>query len=61
MDNEDKCVTLLMRACANGHTETATLLLNSGANVNLTNNEGNTAMDLAIQNGHVQIQAMLMI
>ncbi len=44
------CVTSLMGACANGHTEVVQRLLSYGADLFLKDNQGRTALDHAVEN-----------
>ena len=43
-----------------GHTEIATILLEHGANINATNNNGATSLMLASQIGHNETIALLL-
>lgn len=43
----------------NGHEDVVKLLIDYGADVNLATQEGWSALDLAIKNGHTKIAEML--
>ena len=43
-----------------GHTDTAKLLLDRGANIDLADNDGKTALDFAAINGHLHIVTLLL-
>ena len=45
-------VTPLHLAASEGHLKVINVLLKKGADVSKTNQEGNNALDLAIDNGH---------
>jgi len=51
--------TALMYATLEGETETVRLLLENGANPNIINNNGDTALSLALRNGHTDIVELL--
>ena len=48
-----------MYASQNDHSETATLLLTHGSDINATNNKGYTSLVLASQNGHTKTATLL--
>ncbi len=56
---EDGQRTALMLASSRGHLEMARLLVERGAQVDTSNEEGETALSLAIKNGHAEIQELL--
>lgn len=52
--------TLLMLTALEGNTSIGELLISRGADVNATNNSGETALSLAAHNGHIRfIQGLL--
>ena len=51
--------TALMYATLEGETEIVRLLLENGANPNIINNNGNTALSLALDNEHTEIAELL--
>jgi hypothetical protein len=56
-DNED--FTILMAVSMRGLPEVAAALIAAGANVNLTNTSGDTALRIAIMYGNVPVEAVL--
>ena len=50
----------LMIACLNGHTETALLLIQNGADVDKQDKDGMSSLMLASQNGHTETAACLL-
>ena len=53
-------VTSLIVAAHNGHTETVSLLLQRGANVNQQDIDGRTSLMMASQNGHTETVLLLL-
>jgi hypothetical protein len=51
--------TALMLAAANDHTETVKLLLDRGADINVRDNEGKTALVWAREKGHPEIVQLI--
>ena len=51
--------TALMQVIINGHTDTAQMLVGAGARRDVKDNDGKTALDLAKQQGHTAIVALL--
>ena len=51
--------TPLYGACWNGHVDAARLVLDNGANVDRTDENGWTPLDIAKENGHSSIVALL--
>ena len=49
----------MMAAALKGHLKTVEVLLGSGANTKTKNNDGLTASDLAIRNGHDDLGLLL--
>lgn len=56
----DGCWTALMYAARNGHLEVVKFLSKNKANVNLTNRNGYTALDIADKQGHEGIVELLL-
>lgn len=56
---DDKGLTPLMCASANGHLNVVQYLIKEGANPNIKNNEGKTALDLAEENRHEEVAEFL--
>ena len=57
---DDKGLTPLMCASANGHLDIVEYLIREiGANPNIKNNEGKTALDLAEENRHEEVAEFL--
>ena len=52
--------TALIWASSRGHRETASLLLDRGADINLKNNDGETALMEASSSGHTEIVSLLL-
>ncbi|XP_067950977.1 transient receptor potential cation channel subfamily A member 1 homolog isoform X2 [Watersipora subatra] len=52
--------SLLHLSCQFGHIDSVTLLLKSGADPHLANNQGLTSIDLAIDNGHRKVVLKLL-
>ena len=52
--------TALMNACWRGHLETVKILVSNGANVNLTNIYGETALKIAAHHKNYNIGAELL-
>jgi ankyrin repeat protein len=48
-----------MRAASSGNVEAVQLLLQASADVNITDDDGNTTMAYAKQGGHVDVMAVL--
>ena len=48
-------LTSLMLACQNGHREAVLLLLDADADIHITNNKGQTALDVVLCSGHADI------
>ena len=55
----DRGSTPLMHATWYGHIEVIEILLNAGANINLQNKRGNTALHFAYENNHEKIWLLL--
>ena len=52
-DVRDQGITALHEACRNGHTEIAEVLIQNGAQVNVTSSLGRTPIHFAAYKGHV--------
>ncbi len=50
----------MYRACLDGRVESARLLIDAGADINLANSSGNTPLSVAARNGHAHIVKMLL-
>ncbi len=50
----------LLEACANGHLEVASVLLEHHARIDVFDETGKTALHLAAANGHLQLTALLL-
>lgn len=50
----------LLRASSNGSTESARVLIEAGADINLANSSGNTPLSVAARNGHIAIVKLLL-
>ncbi|KAI9455689.1 ankyrin repeat-containing domain protein [Lactarius psammicola] len=62
MDSPDeKGLTPLHSAASNGHLDVVKLLLESGADINIFNDDGKTALDLASDNGMLEVASFLSI
>ena len=57
---DDRLLSPLMMASAEGHTDIVKLLLQRGAQVDLQNNVGRTALMIASDEGHMNIAKLLM-
>jgi len=55
-----KSMAPLHQACELGHVQIARLLIDSGANVNIKNGEGQTPLHCASQRGHFDIVELLL-
>jgi ankyrin repeat protein len=53
-------VTALMLAASNGHIDVVEALIQAGANINLQDNGGRTALDLALKKNHTAIVDFLL-
>lgn len=53
--------TPLMFASKNGHLESVNFLVKKGADINCSNNEGNTPLILACRSGHLEIAEYLLL
>jgi 26S proteasome non-ATPase regulatory subunit 10 len=61
LDNQDgEGWTALTSACSSGHELVVRCLIAAGANPNLTNNGGRTALHYAASKGHLRIAQMLL-
>ena len=58
--SENNGYTPLIWASSRGHTETVRLLLEAGADVNLTANDGQTALMRAADYGHAEVVELLL-
>ena len=56
---DDNGLTPLMCATRNGHLNVVQYLIKEGANPNIKNNEGKTALDLAEENRHEEVAEFL--
>jgi ankyrin repeat protein len=55
----DNDLTALMWAAAYGHTATAKVLLERGAEVGARDNRGKSALAMALEGGHKETEALL--
>ena len=50
----------MYRASLDGRVESARLLIEAGADINLANSSGNTPLSVAARNGHIAIVKLLL-